>query len=56
MPDLGARTSADDGAAGSLHAATLLLELQDRLERNANARLVLEHALLELEGSDRARP
>jgi DNA polymerase-3 subunit delta' len=55
-PDLGARTRADDGGAGSLQAASLLLELQDRLERNANARLVLEHALLELEGGDRARP
>lgn len=54
VPDLGARISADDGTQGSLRAATLLLELQDRLERNANARLVLEHALLELEGGSRA--
>ncbi len=49
VPDLGARLRADDGASGSLFAATLLLELQDRLERNANARLVLEYALLELD-------
>jgi hypothetical protein len=57
----GGELRAHDGGAGSLRAATLLLDLQDRLERNANARLVLEHALLEIEGDDastgaRARP
>jgi DNA polymerase-3 subunit delta' len=49
VPD-GGELRAHDGAAGSLRAAALLLDLQDRLERNANARLVLEHTLLELEG------
>jgi DNA polymerase-3 subunit delta' len=57
VPELGELARAHDGGAGSLRAAALLLELQDRLERNANARLVLEHALLELEGgSAGARP
>lgn len=48
VPGLGELASAHDGGAGSLHAAARLLDLQERLERNANARLVLEHALLEL--------
>ena len=51
VPDLG-ELRAHDGRAGSQRAAALLLDLQDRLERNANARLVLEHALLEIEGDD----
>jgi DNA polymerase-3 subunit delta' len=56
VPELAALKHAHDGGTGSLHAASLLLELQDRLERNANARLVLEHALLELDdGGARAR-
>jgi len=63
LPGLAALPKADDGGPGSLFAAARLLDLQERLERNANARLVLEHALLELgedepssAGAARARP